>query len=71
MYTAEKLIKPPKKWPKRVSCPRPWELVAKINRVKAINLRFKGLTYRQIGQHLGRSKTTAHRYVWDELCRQD
>ena len=55
---------PPGKRPRRVNCPRPWELVAKLNRAKALRLRFQeGLSYRQIAHRLGCSKTTAHRYI--------
>ena len=36
-------------------------------RAQALELRKRGMSYRQIGQELGVSRNTAHRYVTEEL----
>ena len=59
--------KRPTKRKKRVCVPRPWETLARINRIRAMQLRAKQLTFRQIGAQLGRSHTTARRYILSAL----
>ncbi len=41
--------------------------MARYNRCRVIGLKLKGLTFREIGQVLNRSKTTAHRYFWQAM----
>ena len=59
--------KPPGKRPRRVCCTRPLEAIARLNRIQALRLRAKGLTFRQIGQRLHRSHTTARKYILRSL----